>query len=205
MRVWPAGLVSALLLAGCSLPQALPQSDEVAPAAQTPSAACQAGSHRQFDFWLGQWTVVRDGGQAEAARNDIRRILNGCALQEVYHSPGGYSGRSLSWYDAERAVWRQTWVDTNGLVLQLLGGLNAQGHMVMYGPPRDAGEDRKVRDRISWLPQADGSVLQYWDVANVDPTAADSAVGQWTRIFSGRYLQTAPASSSPAVRVKKPR
>jgi len=71
-----------------------------------------------LDFWLGRWTVSWPGG---TGTNEIRRILGGRAVEEIFTSVGDdgtvLDGRSLSVLDAADGVWRQTWVDSQGSYL----------------------------------------------------------------------------------------
>jgi hypothetical protein len=75
-----------------------------------------------LDFWLGDWVVSWvDGGHGT---NTIRRILDGRAIEESFDgadADGTLLGRSLSVRDAADGRWRQTWVDSNGSYLDLVG------------------------------------------------------------------------------------
>lgn len=148
---------------------------------------CSDAAYRQFDFWLGEWTVLRAADESgDEAFSSISQIMQGCALQERYHTTAGYSGESLNWYDPELMQWRQTWVDVSGTVLQLSGGLNEQGQMVLSGNNRRDERDKPLIDRISWTPYDDGTVVQQWDISR------DNGV-TWERIFSGLYEPRRPA------------
>src|SRR5437764_3834552 len=65
------------------------------------AAACDAPEHRQFDFWLGEWSVHTADGKL-AGTNRITREYDGCVLHEHYATPRTYSGESLNMYDAGR-------------------------------------------------------------------------------------------------------
>ena len=67
--------------------------------------ACQAPEHRQFDFWVGEWSVTQAG--KAAGTNRIERILDGCALLESWTGASGYRGNSLNFYDPARKRWRE--------------------------------------------------------------------------------------------------
>lgn len=122
--------------------------------------ACSSPEHRAFDFWLGDWEVRTADGKL-AGTNRIETAQNGCVIHESYSTPRGYNGQSLNIYDTSRKVWHQTWVDTDGLLLQLEGGLR-DGKMVMEGAQK--GADGKItKQRITWTPNKDGSVRQLWE------------------------------------------
>ncbi|MEO7840575.1 MAG: hypothetical protein ABIU06_14610 [Anaerolineales bacterium] len=73
----------------------------------------------QFDFWLGEWDVTwaEDG----KGKNHILRIMDDRIIQENFSAPD-LIGMSVSSYDAERKLWCQTWVDSNGSYLDFTGG-----------------------------------------------------------------------------------
>lgn len=146
--------------------------------AQDPPSRCTAPEYRAFDFWIGEWNVHGANGQL-AGTNSIERVIGGCVLHERYETGRGYSGESFNVYDAPRKVWHQTWVDSGGLLLVLEGGIQ-DGKMVLEG--QTTGADQKItRHRISWTPNADGSVRQLWE-------SADS-IGEWTVVFDGTYTR----------------
>lgn len=145
-----------------------------------PPAACTSAEHRQFDFWLGEWEV-RDPAGKLAGTNRITRVYGGCVLFEQYDTGRGFSGASFNAYDAGLGKWHQTWVDTSGAILKLDGGL-VDGRMILEGETT-AASGTKTRHRITWTPNADGSVRQFWESTN------DS--GQWVVAFDGRYTRVA--------------
>ena len=140
------------------------------------AGACDAPEHRQFDFWLGEWSVHTADGKL-AGTNRITREYDGCVLHEHYATPRTYSGESLNMYDAGRKLWHQTWVDSSGTLLLLEGRL-AGDRMVLEG--QTAGDDGKpVKHRITWTPNPDGTVRQLWE--------STDAAGRWTVAFDGIY------------------
>ena len=140
--------------------------------------ACEGPEFRAFDFWLGEWKVRTSDGKLAGA-NAITREYGGCVLHERYDTGRGYSGESLNIYDAGRHVWHQTWVDTSGILLVLEGGIR-NGSMVLEG--QTVGTDAQVtKHRITWTPNADGSVRQWWE--------STDAKGQWITAFDGAYTR----------------
>jgi len=145
---------------------------------QSAPPACSAPEHRAFDFWLGEWNVHGADGKLAGA-NSIRREIGGCVLHERYDTGRGYSGESYNIYDESRKVWHQTWVDSGGLLLLLEGGVR-DAKMVLEG--QTTGLDKKVtRHRITWTPNADGSVRQLWESTGPN--------GEWTVAFDGKYTR----------------
>jgi hypothetical protein len=140
--------------------------------------ACSDPAFRQFDFWIGEWQVHGKDGKL-AGNSRIEREYGGCVIHEHYTTDRGYSGESLNSYDSTRKVWHQTWVDSSGTLLLLDGGL-IDGKMVLEGDLAD-GKGGIARQRITWTPNADGSVRQHWETAD--------AKGAWSTAFDGRYTK----------------
>ena len=74
-----------------------------------------------MDFWLGHWECKWDGGQGT---NRIEKILEDRVVYEQFDGRPGMvmQGRSWSVYDSAMGKWRQTWVDSEGTYLDLVGG-----------------------------------------------------------------------------------
>ena len=142
---------------------------------------CSDERARQFDFWVGEWTVsteTKDAGRKIAGHSKISSIHNGCTLLEEYSAENsGYEGKSFNYFDAGEDKWHQVWVDNSGLRLSLVGEL-ADGKMIMSGH-RVAAADT-VTDRITWHNNADGTVRQVWDVSK-------DGGKTWTKSFDGLY------------------
>jgi hypothetical protein len=144
----------------------------------TANAACDDAMFRQFDFWLGEWEVRTPEGKL-AGTNRISREYDGCVIHERYTTPRGYSGESLNIFDVGRKVWHQTWVDTDGTLL-VLEGRFIDDHMMLEGKNTDA-EGKITQHRITWTPNADGTVRQFWQ--------STDATGTWVTAFDGRYTR----------------
>jgi tetratricopeptide (TPR) repeat protein len=105
-----------------------------------------AAENRQFDFWMGEWSVVTSQGEAPAGDSHIELILRDCVLQENWTSAGniGYSGKSYNIYNAALKRWEQYWVD------------NAGGNIFFYGGLKDGLMDYWTDE----IPQPDGKKLK---------------------------------------------
>jgi hypothetical protein len=144
------------------------------------AGACDDADHRAFDFWIGDWDVT-NAANDKHTHNVITREYEDCVIHEHYTGPKGYTGESLNAFDATRKVWHQTWVDSQGGLLVLEGGVR-NGKMVLEGvTPKDG---RDVKQRITWTPNADGTVRQFWESANPD--------GSWKTEFDGLYRKNNP-------------
>lgn len=147
-------------------------------AAQSP-AACSGSEFHQFDYWVGSWTVKNTDGELQG-HNRVESISGGCAILENWTSEGGPPGKSVNFYDPETGKWNQVWVGGGGLILRLEGGLTPEGSMRLVGGERPARQGARVRDRITWIPNPDGSVVQVWEI---QPAGRDD----WQEIFRGVY------------------
>lgn len=140
--------------------------------------ACAGTAFRQFDFWLGDWDVTTPQGKP-AGRNRIQTILSGCAISEAWTGASGTSGRSYSAWDARNQQWNQYWVADDAGVLYLSGHMQ-DGNLVLSGELRDSASGRLQPQRVTWTPNADGSVRQIWE------SSADGGK-TWTTVFEGIY------------------
>lgn len=173
----PTPRSALLFLALAALPAAAALGQTPTPAPAPPPPPCASAEYRQFDFWLGDWEVEAKG--KVAGYNKISRLYGDCILREEYRTANGaYVGTSLNGYDAARKLWHQTWVDNQGLVL-LLDGRFEQGHMRLEGksPTPDGGTQL---DRITWTPNANGTVRQHWEQST-------DGGRSWTTAFDGLY------------------
>ena len=175
-----------LLIAAAMLGSATSGGTEQPPATLA-AQRCTAAEHRQFDFWIGSWTVTQGG--KPAGHNRIESVLDGCALLESWSGTSGTNGHSLSFYDQATGKWHQTWVDSDGGVLNLNGSL-VDGVMTLEETHRDPATGKDVRDRIRWSQVSDGVVRQVWDRASLPG-------GAWEPVFDGRYEREAAAPRDP--------
>jgi hypothetical protein len=144
--------------------------------AQTPSPPPLPLEVRQFDFWLGEWEVTDPAGKA-AGSSRIDSVAGGAGLLESWIGASGYSGRSLNAYNAAKKMWQQYWVGSDGGVLELSGGL-VDGRMVLSAGHEGDGQ-RRI-ERITWTPNADGTVRQHWEQSS-------DGGKTWTTAFDGLY------------------
>lgn len=124
-------------------------------AAQTDTASadpCSSVQQKQLDFWVGEWDLTWPGekaGEIGHGTNSIKRVLDGCVVQENFS--GGDSmhmrGMSVSAFDERSSRWKQTWVDNEGGYLDFVGELK-NGQMILQ---REAIRDgTKILQRMVW-------------------------------------------------------
>jgi hypothetical protein len=144
-----------------------------------PGNACSSAEFRQFDFWMGRWSVTDSSGNP-MGRSEITREADGCGILEHWTGGDGISGTSINYYDRHDGRWHQDWVGGGGGVLHLSGGIEGKA-MVMTGERE--GPRGHVTDRISWEPLPDGRVKQEW-------TLSSDGGRSWKRVFLGFYTRS---------------
>lgn len=151
-----------------------------APAGAPPG--CKTPMHRQFDFWIGEWTVTDSARTVVMGRNSVTLEDSGCTIHEHWVAGGSVpnTGQSLNAYDAATRLWGQDWVGSGGDVLHLRGGLR-EGAMVLEGDVPAAG-GAATRNRVTWTPKPDGRVRQLWE-------ASTDGGRTWSVSFDGWYAR----------------
>jgi hypothetical protein len=139
---------------------------------------CCSQEYRQFDFWLGDWEAyVKD---KLAGTNLIISIQDSCVIQESWISAGGtYSGTSYNYFNRNSGKWHQLWLDNQGSLLKLSGGMEGN-QMILLSDEITDQKGQKLKNRISWTPMVDGSVRQHWE------TTIDGGA-HWDTVFDGLY------------------
>ena len=152
--------------------------------AQTPPPAAQV--NHDFDFWIGDWNVNAPDGKP-AGTNRIESVAGGRGLYENWEGatrpngqPGG-SGKSLNAFNPVKNQWQQFWIGSGGNVAELAGGL-VDGKMVLSSAERKLSDGRTMMSRITWTPNADGSVRQLWE-------QTFDGGRTWTTAFDGHYVK----------------
>ena len=146
-------------------------------AQQTPPPGCDAAEHRQFDFWVGSWTVTDSAGATTYGTSSVTAEEKGCLVHEHWAGSRGGTGQSFNYYDPPRKVWEQDWVGSGGGNIRLIGHLDG-GAMVLEGDTQQGSA--VLHQKVMWIPLPDGRVRQYWR------QTADSG-RTWTTVFDGYY------------------
>jgi hypothetical protein len=124
-----------------------------------PPPACIGPEHRQFDFWVGEWTVTPTGKTNVVASSLIEKLYGGCAVRENWMPLKGTAGGSLNNYYGGQ--WRQTWVDAANSRVDFAGAL-VDGKMVLTGEWKGVlGPGKDALIRMTYSKNADGTVRQH--------------------------------------------
>jgi hypothetical protein len=140
---------------------------------------CAADAFRQFDFWVGTWTVVDQNGRA-AGRNVITLEQQSCVLIERWTSAKGGTGMSMNHYDPLSGRWKQHWVSP-GAILEMSGGMT-NGSMVLEGPLQYLADSRVTLLRGTWTLLSDGRVRQHF----VESTDNGKTWSEWFDCYYSR-------------------
>jgi tetratricopeptide (TPR) repeat protein len=135
-----------------------------------------APEYRQFDFWLGEWDVEANG--QKIARSSIQLILDECVIFENYEATG-YSGKSLTAWDAGEQRWEQHYTDTAGGSRSFTGKFE-NGKLVMLTEFEQQGA--KVMTRMTYSKEGPDRVRQYLE------TSLDGGK-TWAAGYDGMYVR----------------
>ena len=137
--------------------------------------------HRQFDFWVGEWTVY-DAQGTRLGTNSITRPDQECMLVERWESASGNRGTSINYFDPATERWVQYWVAATSM-LDLEGRFEG-GAMRLEGIARSVHGPgvAGTRTRGTWTPLEDGRVRQTFERWNED-------TGEWQLTFDGYYVR----------------
>jgi len=142
------------------------------------SCACCTDQHQQFDFWVGEWNVYDTLGTL-VGENTIEKLVAECLLSEHWRGASGGTGRSYNYYNQSDSTWNQVWIDGTGSNLVLKGKLVGR-NMVLQSELLPGQKIDWYRNRITWIPNRDGSVIQLWEILNKQ----DKVI---TQAFKGIY------------------
>jgi len=140
---------------------------------------CCTPEHHQFDFWLGKWMVYDSLGN-KVGENVLISMQDSCLIQENWRGTRGGTGTSYNYFDRTNNTWNQLWIDNEGSALKLKGNMNGNV-MVLVSEPVEA-DSSIYRNRITWEPLEDGSVVQTWDAINESGSLLK-------RLFKGIYIK----------------
>ncbi len=145
--------------------------------AQTDCACCDE-THKQFDFWAGNWNVYDTLDQL-IGKNQIVHLEDHCILNENWVGGKGSTGKSYNYFDKSDSTWNQVWIDNKGNPLVLKGNWNGES-MILKGKLIEGQNIRYYRNVVSWTPNKDGSVIQLWEIRDENDNVLKT-------IFKGIY------------------
>jgi len=136
-----------------------------------PAEPCSGAEHRQFDFWLGSWIFEQVLPPSNGTgTNEIARDDTGCLVLENFRDAG--QGASVSLVSPLDGLWHQTYIDTQGQRLILVGAFEGDRMVLAVS----------ATQRFVWLPLEPGRI-RYFGERTTDGTT-------WSVFFDSFY--TAP-------------
>ena len=130
--------------------------------ARRAQAPCKyAPEHRQFDFWIGDWSVVSAKTNLPAGDSHIELGLGDCVILENWTSKNsGYAGKSYNVYNTVEKRWEQFWVDNAAGMIHFTGGLK-DGVMDFYTADETQPEGTTPIRHLRFFPLGPDKVRQY--------------------------------------------
>jgi len=117
--------------------------------------------NRQFDFWLGEWSVATTQGAIPSGDSKIELILEDCVVQENWKSLNNpYSGKSYNIYNQSLKRWEQYWVDNVGGNIFFFGGLK-DGVMDYWTDEIPQSDGSRLKRHLQFIPLGPGKVRQF--------------------------------------------
>jgi hypothetical protein len=138
---------------------------------------------RQFDFWVGNWSVQISG--TEVGTNRIEHAIDRCAILENWETPGGPNGKSLNYWDPTLRKWKQIFIFDIGRVSDYTGEWTG-GEMRFLAAPAAVPNGGTAINRMTFFPIARDTVRQLIEVSR-------DGGKTWTSGFDALYIRR-PAS-----------
>ncbi len=123
---------------------------------------CCTESHKEFDFWVGDWNVYDKSGK-KVGENKIEKLENECIVSENWKGTTG-SGRSYNYYNSADSTWNQVWISSSGNNL-VLKGKAGKNKMILKSELIENAKGTYY-NQITWTKNEDDSVTQVWEVLN---------------------------------------
>lgn len=147
--------------------------------------ACNDDPYYQIlDFWIGDWKVLDKEG-VQVGTNSIRKILDGCGVEEMWKSKNGAQGKSLFYVDNTTGKWKQIWLTENA---KRPGGQKEKvlffaqpGELLIFQGSYNY-EKREVLDRTKLMRISENEVRQIIEVSF-------DGGQSWEESFTGQYIR----------------
>jgi hypothetical protein len=137
---------------------------------------------RQFDFWLGDWTVTFPG----ATGNGTSRVylsLDQCLLTESWDSGAGLKGQNMFAYSPDDKAWHGLYADNRGRA-HVFNGQVKPGLAEFDGPSHNA-KGEPLLNRLKLVRLTNNKLEQTWE------KSADNGA-TWKLEFRGDYARKSP-------------
>lgn len=119
---------------------------------------------RQFDFWLGSWTVIGDEAFAGAGTLSTFGLGGGITVLQSLESNDGYQLSGVATYHPQDRIWNYVSIDSNGRHIDLTGGMSS-GRMTLEGMLAGPDEAPGTLARMTFDRPNDREVTQTLEVS----------------------------------------
>jgi hypothetical protein len=175
--IWPRSILFLVAFGAWFVPTGL------AFGSPAPGPCSANAESRQFDYWLGDWTITSPGGSGRAT-SKVSLDLDKCLVVESWDGGKGHSGKNMFAYSPDDKSWHGMFADNQGHVHVFVDGRVVSGSAEFNGPSRGP-RGEAVLNRVSVVRLAPNKVEQTWE------KSTDNG-GSWTTVFRGQYSRQNP-------------
>jgi hypothetical protein len=137
---------------------------------------------RQFDYWLGTWTMANAGGGRNTSK--VYLSLDKCMFVEHWENGKGHVTEKMLAYSPEDKNWYGIFADNEGRVHVFLDGKVASGTAEFHGPSRGPNGE-SVRNRLKVVRLSPNKIEETWEKST-------DAGASWTTAYRAEYTRTNP-------------
>lgn len=140
--------------------------------------------YRILDFWLGEWDVYANENQ-KIGVSFIRKMVNGCAIQENFEQLDGFVGQNLFYFNNVSGEWKMVWVtgaatSLGGVKEKVMTARDDSGTVRFQGTLPDNTAGLLILDRSTFEPISKDRVSM---IIQQSRDGGDN----WVTTFSGYY------------------
>ncbi|MGB5107052.1 MAG: tetratricopeptide repeat protein [Candidatus Zixiibacteriota bacterium] len=140
--------------------------------------------YRLLDFWLGEWDVFVNDNQ-KIGISLVRKMVNGCAIQENFEQLDGFVGQNLFYFNNLSGEWKMIWitgaaVSLGGVKEKVMTARDDNGGVRFQGELPDNTTGQKILDRSTITPVSS-------DRVNMVIEQSRDGGDNWITTFSGYY------------------
>ncbi len=140
--------------------------------------------YRILDFWLGEWDVYANENQ-KIGVSFIRKMVNGCAIQENFEQLDGFVGQNLFYFNNVSGEWKMIWITGSAISLggvkeKVMTARDDSGTVRFQGSLPDNTAGQLILDRSTFMPVSK-------DRVNMTIQQSRDGGDNWITTFSGYY------------------
>jgi hypothetical protein len=149
-------------------------------------AATEAGScvtnaeSRQFDYFVGDWSVSAPGSSGKAT-SKVSLSLDKCLVIESWDGGRGHTGQNTFAYSPEDKSWYGMFADNQGRVHVFAGGKVSDGTAEFQGSSRGS-DGGTALNRVRVIRVSANKVEEIWE------KSTDNGAN-WKAVFRGEYVR----------------